>query len=178
MDDLDIVKRDRFELLSTYLDNEASVAERKQVEQWLITDPEFRQLYRHLLIVQRGFQALPTPPSTHTAEQTAQQVMARVTRRSRLILWGLSTATAAAMVSAMTSLFSGGSLIPETAQSPTEFENNPSAAAISNLPVSTPSLDPSALMLALDRPPVEFPMAMEVVSPESVETPLPKLQAP
>ena len=178
MDDIDIANSDRFELLSTYMDGEASAAERKQVEQWLAADPKFRQIYHRLLTLQRTFQALPTPTSCPSAEQTTAQVMARVTRRSRLILWGLGTATAAAMVSAITNLFSGGGLlIPETAQSPAELDNNPTAAAISNLPETAQSpaefgrspnigiqtlptpLEPSALMLTLDRPPVEFPSA-------------------
>ena len=166
MDDIDAFKRDQFDLLSTYMDGEASAAERKQVEQWLTTDREFRSMYHRLLSLQRGFQALPTPPSFVSAEQTVEQVMARVNRRSKLILWGLGTATAAAMVSAVTSLFSGGTLIPEIA-GPTGSGRNPTAAVINRQPTQLspvqpspsvqPSLEPSALMIALDRPPVDIP---------------------
>uniref|UniRef100_A0ACD5GTL5 Anti-sigma factor family protein n=1 Tax=Desertifilum tharense IPPAS B-1220 TaxID=1781255 RepID=A0ACD5GTL5_9CYAN len=36
---LDMLKRDRFELLSAYLDGEVTASERQQVENWLDTDP-------------------------------------------------------------------------------------------------------------------------------------------
>jgi hypothetical protein len=36
---------DRFELLSAYIDGEVTAAERKQVEEWLATDPTVQQLH-------------------------------------------------------------------------------------------------------------------------------------
>jgi len=41
---MDMLKRDRFELLSAYLDGEVTAAQRQQVEDWLGNDPEV-QLY-------------------------------------------------------------------------------------------------------------------------------------
>ena len=38
-------QRDRFELLSAYIDGEVTAAERGQIEQWLTTDPEVQCLY-------------------------------------------------------------------------------------------------------------------------------------
>ena len=40
---------ERFELLSAYMDGELTAEERKQVQQWLDSDPEFHELYKQLL---------------------------------------------------------------------------------------------------------------------------------
>jgi anti-sigma factor RsiW len=42
---MDIHKRDRFELLSAYLDGELTATERRQIEDWLKTAPEVQRLY-------------------------------------------------------------------------------------------------------------------------------------
>jgi hypothetical protein len=47
--DLDVTKRDRFELLSAYLDGEVSPEERRLVTTWLADDPETQCLYQRLL---------------------------------------------------------------------------------------------------------------------------------
>ncbi|MEM9769414.1 MAG: zf-HC2 domain-containing protein, partial [Cyanobacteria bacterium P01_D01_bin.71] len=56
--DLDATKRDRFELLSAYLDGEVSPDERRLVATWLDKDPEAQCLYRRLLQLRQGFQGL------------------------------------------------------------------------------------------------------------------------
>ncbi len=43
---MDMYQRDRFELLSAYLDGEVTAAERRQIEQWLATEPEVQSLLR------------------------------------------------------------------------------------------------------------------------------------
>ncbi|MEL6165322.1 MAG: zf-HC2 domain-containing protein, partial [Cyanobacteria bacterium J06628_3] len=44
-----MVKRDRFELLSAYLDGEVTAAERRQVEEWLANDSSVQNLHKRLL---------------------------------------------------------------------------------------------------------------------------------
>ena len=60
--DLDATKRDRFELLSAYLDGEVTSEERQQVLCWLQHDENSRCLYNRLLALRQGMrsQACPT----------------------------------------------------------------------------------------------------------------------
>ncbi len=145
MDTLDILKRDRFELLSCYLDGEVTAAERKQVETWLATDSEIQQLHARLLKLRHGLQNLPTPAATQPAEQTIQQVLDRVDRRPKLGL-ALSlagAAVAAVFVGTLTGLLPGReSFTPQMVEQPPVEPNNP-----------------EALMLALEEPPIEIPQA-------------------
>jgi len=142
MDTLDILKRDRFELLSCYLDGEVTAAERKQVENWLATDPETQRLHARLLKLRQGFQSLPIPTS-QPAEQMAEQVFARLDRRpKRRLIWGVAGAVAAVVVGALASVLPSSQLLnPQVAEVPVEQS------------------DPEALMLALDRPPIDIPKA-------------------
>lgn len=56
---LDVTKRDRFELISAYLDGEVTPHERRLVADWLAHDPEVQHLYRRLLMLRQAFRALP-----------------------------------------------------------------------------------------------------------------------
>ncbi|MCF2971560.1 hypothetical protein L1047_10170 [Synechococcus sp. Nb3U1] len=58
----------RFEQLSAYLDGELSTQEARQVEDWLATDAQGRQLYSQLAALQAGLANLevPTMDSTQT----------------------------------------------------------------------------------------------------------------
>lgn len=51
---IDMVKRDRFELLSAYLDGELTAAERRQVEELLANDQAVKCLYVRLLKLRQG----------------------------------------------------------------------------------------------------------------------------
>ncbi|MFS8118200.1 MAG: anti-sigma factor family protein, partial [Microcoleus sp.] len=66
--------RDRFELLSAYIDGEVTAAERRQVEEWLTNDLTTKRLYSRLMMMQQGFQSMPVP----AAEQSAQELAAKV----------------------------------------------------------------------------------------------------
>lgn len=157
MDDIKTIEFDRFELLSAYLDDEASAAERKQVEAWLANDPEFNQCYQQLLQLQRGFQATPMPAST-SVEETVEAVFAQVERKPKLALWATVGAAAAVAVAAITGLFSGGgSLVPQTAQNPDRPES-------STVAINSPSdnLKPSDLLIAIEQSPVDIPVAINV----------------
>lgn len=156
------MQRDRFELLSAYLDGEVTAAERKQVEQWLTTDPTMQRLHSRLLKLRQGFQALPVPAPSQTSQQMADQIFAKVERRSnrRRLVW--VGATAAMVVGALTTLVGGDrSFMPQVAKSPEQ--------------VTTPQQETASepLMIALDKPVVEIPKA-PVAAPQptkSLETP-------
>jgi anti-sigma factor RsiW len=154
MDDIETLEFSRFELLSAYLDDETTAAERKQVELWLATDPEFNRCYQQLLQMQRGFQTLPVPSQAVPVEQTVEQVMARLERKPKLAIATTvgTTAVVATTIAALTGLFSGeGALVPQTAQSPDA--PNPTLSVTS--PVDP--LRPADLLIAIDRSPVEIP---------------------
>lgn len=153
MDDLDVLKRDRFELLSAYLDGEVTAQERKQVEAWLATDPEFQRLHRRLLKLNHSVQSLPIP-ATKPTEQTVRQVMHRLDHRPKLMLiWsGLGATAAAAVVGAVSLLLPNNSPFP-LGQTTASIQSPATTA----LPSVTPEDPHAGLMLALDRPPVEIP---------------------
>ncbi len=50
-------EEERFELLSAYIDHEASDLERRTVEAWLAKDAKARKLYQRLLIIRRAIKA-------------------------------------------------------------------------------------------------------------------------
>lgn len=78
-DCLDNLKRDRFEMISAYLDGEGSSDERRLVECWLQSDTTVQQLYARLLRLRQGIQSIPVPvSSTAAVEQTIDQVFARL----------------------------------------------------------------------------------------------------
>lgn len=101
---MDMLKRDRFELLSAYLDGEVTAAERREVETWLEHDPETQRLYERLLNLRQGIGMLPIPPQ-EPVERTIQQVYQRIHRRSqrRALVWG-GSAIAAVFVGAIATL--------------------------------------------------------------------------
>lgn len=74
--------QERFELLSAYIDNEVSDAERSQVEKWLKEDLNYRHQYQQLLKVKRLLLDLPAPASIKT-EQLINRVITKINRRSQ-----------------------------------------------------------------------------------------------
>jgi len=130
----------RFELLSAYMDGEVTPAERRQVQQWLDTDPQFHKLYLNLLKLQNGVQNIPVPPPEKSAKQLSEavfQVIDRRKHRSRMVVWG-GGAIAATLVAVFGSLLGNNSPAPQLARYP------------------APKLQESDLIIALNRPPVEF----------------------
>lgn len=53
-------ERDRFELLTAYLDGEVTAAERRQIDDWLRTDLEVQRLYVRALQLRSKWQIIPT----------------------------------------------------------------------------------------------------------------------
>jgi anti-sigma factor RsiW len=80
---------ERFELLSAYLDGEATASERQQVEALLASDSAFEHQYRQM---QQLHQAIPSIsiPSSQSARSLANDVFAKIDRRRnrRLALFG------------------------------------------------------------------------------------------
>lgn len=139
--------RDRFELLSAYLDGEVTASERKQVEEWLATDASIQQLHARLLKLRQAFRSIPAPAPVQSVEKTVEQVMAKVDRRPKLrLVWG-GAAIAAAFMGAVT-LFSVRQ--PQMAQ--VQPKTQPTLEA-----QQQPS--DSDMMVALDRPVVSIKMA-------------------
>lgn len=157
MDDLDVLKRDRFELLSAYLDGEVTPAERQQVETWLATDSDSKRLYQRLLSLQSGFQDMPAIAPSVSANRLANQVISQAQqRRPRLLLvWGgLGAAIAAAAVGVITNVLPGNAPMPQLAVT-TSASLEPSPNAME--PTLPENLQGLGLMLSLDRPPIEIP---------------------
>jgi anti-sigma factor RsiW len=154
MDELHVLDEERFELLSAYMDGEVTAAERKQIETWLDSDPEFQLVYKQMLQMQRSFHTMSVPP-TESIETTVQQVMARIDRRPRLmVVWsGLGAAAAAAFVGAVAVIpgLNPGQQLTNMAPANIAPRYVPEAGATQ---VMAPNL-----MLVLDRPPVEIPAA-------------------
>lgn len=97
--DLDATKRDRFELLSAYLDGEVSPEERRLVTLWLDEDPEAQCLYQRLLQLRQGFQGLNPEYWQRTAcNDTANQVLRRLNQRFRMTCMAGMTAAAVAVI--------------------------------------------------------------------------------
>jgi anti-sigma factor RsiW len=145
---LDNLKRDRFELLSAYLDGEVTADERRQVESWLATDPKMQRLHTRLLNLRQGLKGIPVPVSEQPVEQLTAQVMTRIERRpKRTATWG-GMAIAALFVGALIGRMPQNNLSPSMVQVP-DHEQTASLAVPGD-----------GLMIALDRPVIEIPTAV------------------
>lgn len=136
---MDMLKRDRFELLSAYLDGEVTAAERKQVEEWLANDPESQRLYDRLLKLRSSFQTIPVPAAQQPVEQTIELVYQRVDRRSRrrAVVWS-GSAIAAVVLGAVSTVLPTRQLL-QIAQSPQQ-EIEPLRVALNSPVVEIPKL--------------------------------------
>jgi len=152
---MDMVKRDRFELLSAYLDGEVTAAERKQVEDWLANDVAVQRLYSRLLKLRQGIRTMPIPTTQQSPEVTAGQVITKANRRSRL-RWVFGGAVAACVIGAVSSLLPAREAVtPQLAQ---KQQEQPTQKATQPSP---------QLKVALNNPVIEIPKAA-VASPEKV----------
>ncbi|WP_066378621.1 anti-sigma factor family protein [Anabaena sp. CA = ATCC 33047] len=150
---MDMVKRDRFELLSAYLDGEVTADERKQVEEWLANDAAVQRLYARLLKLRQALRSMPVPTPQHSPETTAKEVFARVNRRSRLNLTFGGAAIAACVIGAISGWLPGReSSIPQLAQQQIQ-PSQPTQTA------TEPTVTSSPLMVAINNPVIEIPKA-------------------
>ena len=138
---MDSLQRDRFELLSAYIDGEVTAAERHQVQELLSRDSDMQRLYTRLMKLRQGLQQLPVPARETTATETAQQVFSRIDRRRtrKAFIWG-GAAIAALFVSAVSGVLPGSrSFVPQLAQSP------------------EPEVASEPLMISANQPVIEIP---------------------
>ncbi|MEA5452912.1 zf-HC2 domain-containing protein [Leptolyngbya sp. CCNP1308] len=139
--DLDATKRDRFELLSAYLDGEVTPEERQQVLCWLQQDDSARALYNRLLTLRQGLRT-QRGSSDCDAEATLVGVFHCLNRRLKLVtMAGLGVAAIGVI-----NLLSGGA-----------------GAGSSSWRMAT-STRPEALQIALDRPAFPIPEASSATS--------------
>ena len=139
------LKRDRFELLSAYLDSEVTAAERQQVESWLACDAEVQGLYARLLSLRSGLQNMPVP-AQEPVGQTVQKVFARLDRRPKLaVLWGGAAAVAAMLIAAVSGVFPGEqSFAPQVATNSSKTQEQRLMIALNDpiVPMPKPSATP------------------------------------
>ncbi len=142
------LQRDRFELLSAYLDGEVTASERKQVEEWLVNDATVQKLHARLLMLRQGFRSLPVPQPSQPVEQTVEKVFAKIERKPKLsLVWG-GTAIAALLVGAVTMVS------PISRPPASQVALKPSEPS-----VTTPqsSVESDGLLVALDQPVLAIP---------------------
>ncbi|MEM9924953.1 MAG: transcriptional regulator [Cyanobacteria bacterium P01_D01_bin.50] len=152
-----MVKRDRFELLSAYLDGEVTAAERKQVEDWLASDPSVQSLHKRLLSLRQGLRNLPVPQSEKSIEETVDSVITRLRRRSKIVWMFGGAAVAACVIGSLSSLIPNGeSGIVRLASNPLEQAQKSSAN------------DGSFPMVALNKPPLPIPKAAQNLPQEGM----------
>lgn len=139
---------DRFELLSAYLDGEVTPQERRQIQQWLDSDPQFHQRYTQLLRLHQGVSHLQVPPSAQSSPQLADQVFEKIdtdNRQKRRLVWGCVAITTVIM-----GILSQAVLKP--AFSPQLVKKSPAPESL--------AVEPAPLMIALHEPVIEIPVEL------------------
>ncbi|PLZ94937.1 transcriptional regulator [Fischerella thermalis CCMEE 5268] len=156
---IDMVKRDRFELLSAYLDGEVTAAERRQVEELLANDQAVKCLYARLLKLRQGLRTMPVPQS-QPVEETVERVISRLHRRRvRLALICGGTAIAATLIGAVSGLLPGGKLTPQLAKKP----------ATEQAQLAKPeNIAAAPLIVSINNPILPIPKAAETTPEEPV----------
>ena len=146
-------ERDRFELLSAYLDGEVTAAERRQVQEWLDNDRQTQRLYTRLLQLRQEIQNLPLPREQQSAQQLADQVFESIDRHQRwqrALVWGGGT-IAALFIGVVSGLLPGTDIF----------------APVNQFASQEPPPDGESLMIALNHPVIDIPPAAIPPSPES-----------
>jgi anti-sigma factor RsiW len=94
---------ERFELLSAYLDGEATATERQQVEALLATDRDFHRQYHQMQRMQVAIAGIPVPKSDRSVAHLADAVFTKIDRRRQrnLTRWIGGSAIAATLVTAL-----------------------------------------------------------------------------
>ena len=162
--------RDRFELLSAYIDGEVTAAERREVEELLTNDPTTKRLYSRLMMMQQGFQSMPVPAAEQSAQELAAKVLQRVERKTKRT-WVLGGGAIAALLIAAVAGVAGSRQLfaPQFATSPVPAESDGLIVALNEPLVEI--VNPNDLMLGVNAPVMDIPKA--VASPHKS---LPKAQ--
>jgi predicted anti-sigma-YlaC factor YlaD len=104
---LDATKRDRFELLSAYLDGEVTPAERQQVLCWLQDSDDARCLYNRLLNLRQGIRTQACPPACD-ADATLVGVFDQLNHRIRLATMACAGVAAIGVINLLSGAGVGG----------------------------------------------------------------------
>lgn len=136
---MDRCQRDRFELISAFLDGEVTAAERQQVEQWLANDIDTQRLYARLIKLRQSIKTLPAPPQQQPVEQTVEQVFTRMQRQRsrRIAAWG-STAIAAMFIGALSGVFTSRTPLQIAGLQPAPEANETLMVAVNNPVIEIP----------------------------------------
>ena len=138
---------DCFELLSAYIDGEATSVERQQVEQLLDNDPEIKKIYLQLLKLQGEMQNLAFPLKEDiSSDSLSQKVFAKLessNRQRKLLLWG-GGVIASTLIAAISGIIPG--------------VNTPSLK-LANSPVEESIPQPVMVAVTLNQPTVTIPKA-------------------
>jgi Putative zinc-finger len=155
--------RDRFELLSAYIDGEVTAAERREVEELLTNDPTTKRLYSRLMMMQQSFQSMPVPAAEQSAQELAAKVLQRVERKTKRT-WVLGGGAIAALLIAAVAGVAGSRQLfaPQFATSPVPAESDGLIVALNEPLVEI--VNPNDLMLGVNAPVMDIPKAA-VASP-------------
>lgn len=150
--------RDRFELLSAYLDGEVTATEGQQVEDWLASDPEARNLYHRLLNVRSAFQSMPVPTPQKSAQQLANAVFQSIDaekQRQRRWAWQ-GGAIAALFLATLSGVMVNRQTTTQVAETPAPLKASDDVMIALNEPV-VEILNPNTAILSVNQPVVEIP---------------------
>lgn len=130
----DVMKRDRFELLSAYLDGEVTPEERTLVQTWLSNDPTAKSLYNRLMLLRQGLreEACESPCE---ADVTLACVFHSLNHRFRMMAMAGAGVVVLGVLNVLSGNVGAGPGLFRTAQSPS----------------------PDVLQIALDQPAFPIP---------------------
>lgn len=143
-----------YELLSAYVDGEATPAERRQVQQRLDIDRQYKATYLQMMQLRSRLHSIPAPKNTEPAEQLAGAVFNRVERRNSLMVVSGGGAIAALFLAVLASWAptgGGGTLLAQL----NRVESEPLQIAL-NEPL-LPIVNPEAVSLTIDQPLIVIP---------------------
>jgi anti-sigma factor RsiW len=153
MPDRNVVdKTEQFELLSAYLDNEVTAAERQQVELWLKEDSAFRMMHQRLRSTQQSWVEMPMAETVTPDNKYAAEVFAKIDQRRQRNWLKIGGGALAAAVLAV-----GGTLAAGWESFNSPVPQMATASLPTNAPVTPEFIpNPAPLMVALNKPIVEI----------------------
>ncbi len=157
-DDFEAVDPDfeKFLLLSAYIDGEVTPSERHQVQEWLDTDPQFKQQYLQQLRLHQGINRTPVPTPSPAPSKMADAVFQEIDQqnRHRRVLVGGGILIAAMLSVLVPNFWLKPSLSPNFAKQEIDsMEVEPTEVI--------PSGDSEGLVIALNQPIMELPVDIQ-----------------
>lgn len=148
-DELNPIDQDleKFVLLSAYIDGEVTPSERRQVQQWLDTDPQFKQQYLQQLRLHQGMNRVPIPKESPSHQLIAKSVFQEIDQQNQQKRrWVGGGILLAAILGAITSnVLVKPSLTPQYSN----LEGQPQQSSMGD--------SSEGLVIALNQPIVELP---------------------